>query len=84
MADNRYLLQQETLGAPHDSPGWSRSYSTFDEARRDADEQMWTAGPRAIWQRISDTSTGEEFVRRSDGAWMSTGRAANHLHLLRR
>jgi hypothetical protein len=79
---DRYLLQQETLGAANAGAGWSRSYTTFDEARRDADEQMWTAGPRAIRQTISDTSTGEEFVRRSDGAWISMGRPA-HAHFAR-
>jgi hypothetical protein len=80
MAD-RYLLQHQLLGAGNPGTGWTRSYPSFDEARRDADEQLWTAGPRAIWQSISDTSTGEEFVRRSDGAWISNGRSG---HLLRR
>ncbi|HEX6392414.1 MAG TPA: hypothetical protein VFZ97_03170 [Acidimicrobiales bacterium] len=76
MGNGPYLLQHQNLGAG--SPAaWSTSYSTFDEARRVADEQMWTAGPRAIRQSISDTSTGEEFVRRSDGAWISAGRPAH-------
>jgi hypothetical protein len=78
---DRYMLQQQNLSAGSTGAGWSRSYATFDEARREADEQLWTSGPRAIWQSISDTSTGEEFVRRSDGAWISAGRPS---HLLRR
>ena len=78
MAD-RYALQHQILGAGSTGTGWTKEFPTLEEARRAADEDWWTADSRAVRQTISDTSTGKQYVRRQDGAWITVPRAG-HLH----
>ena len=81
MAD-RYALEHQILGAGPTRTGWTREFPTLDEARHAADEHWWTADARAVRQTISDTATGEQYVRRQDGAWITVPRSG-HFHRAR-
>lgn len=73
MADTRYVLHHEVLGAGKADTGWSKEFPTLEEARRTADQDWWTADARAVRQTII-SSNGDQQVRRADGTWTAIPR----------
>ena len=68
MAEGHYLLKHQVFEPGGQDANWTKSFATAEEARLEAN-QYWVAGDQNIRQVISDTVTGEEIVRRSDGSW---------------
>jgi hypothetical protein len=78
MAERRFVLRHEVLGAGSTETSWTKDFETFEEAQKAADEEWWTADARAVRQTIQDSANGKEVVRRQDATWMTVQGKRSH------